>query len=89
MTYLSYEDIKFKIIEDVEKDSEEVASLKSILEKDLIGLHHSFGTWIRNNFKLWAADNPLTEGYMQNPDKHPDEVSFNLIKDVWHYFNNK
>lgn len=87
MSYKSYEDIKFDIIEDIKKDPEEVLNLKAVKKEDLIGLHHTAGQWIRNNYKLWSPENPLTQGYETDESKHPDEVSFKLLTEVWEYFN--
>ena len=85
--YESFEDINFKLIEDLKKDPTEVINIRLLRKEDLIGLHHSFGQWIRNNYKLWAPDNPLTEGYQTDPSKHPDEVSQKLIEEIWSHFN--
>ena len=85
--YESFEDIKFKLIEDLKKDATEVINIRLLRKEDLIGLHHSFGQWIRNNYKLWSPDNPLTSGYETNPDKHPDVISQKLIEEIWSHFN--
>ena len=53
--------------------------LKEFCEKDLISLHHSFGRNIRNTYKLW--EEPLED--IEYKDKHPDDISMNIIKAVW------
>lgn len=55
--FKSFEDIKFELIEDLKKDSDEILNIKMLRKEDLINLHHSFGQWIRNNYKLWSPDN--------------------------------
>lgn len=87
MTYKSFEDIKFEVIEDLKKDPDEVFNIKMIRKENLISLHHNVGQWIRNKYKLWAPDNPLTEGYNIDSSKHPDDISFKIIEEVWEYFN--
>lgn len=67
------------------------AQLKAMTEKDLIQLHHSFGRWIRNHYKLWDENNPHTllnyepvmiEG-VDCSEKHPDAVSMAVIEGMW------
>ncbi len=77
----------------LQKDKEVLSNMREI---ELSSLHHGYGTWIRNTYKLWEKDHPLTKEwhavsgtdhkYMDNgtdchPD-HPDQVSFEIIKDV-------
>lgn len=54
-------------------------------EKDLIRLHHSFGRNIRNKYKLWET--PLDD--IKYKDKHPDDISMDIIKAVWSKFENE
>jgi len=65
--------------------------LKGMTEKDLIVLHHNFGQWIRNHYKLWDMNNPYT-GLNYEPviiegvdcsEKHPDAVSMAVIEGMW------
>lgn len=87
MLFLSPEDIKFELIGFVEKSPAEVTNIVMMRKTQLIGLHHTFGAYIRNTYNLWHKDNPLTQNYEQYPLKHPDEVSYNLIVAVWEHFN--
>ena len=76
MTYKSFEDIKFEVIEDLKKDPDKVFNIKMICKENLIGLHHNVGQWIRNKYKLWAPDNPLV-----------DKIIHNLINSIFESFH--
>ena len=65
--------------------------LRRLEYDDLIQLHRTFGRDIRNEYKLWDENNPLTMKNYQavvvdnvdvNP-KHPDSVSMQIIRQVW------
>jgi len=47
-------------------------------------LHHGFGTWIRNHYKLWELkwEPELRDGVDYSPN-HPDAISMTIIKEVW------
>jgi hypothetical protein len=67
-------------------------------ESNLSMMHHSFGTWIRNSYGLWAG-NPLCDDWVNDPSTHviqnvngtdidcsphhPDQVSMDIIKELW------
>lgn len=85
MSFLTYDEIFKSLVEDISKDNEEKQIFLSYRKEDLIHLHHSMGQWIRNIYKLWHEDNPLTVGYINDETKHPDEISQKLIEDVWSY----
>lgn len=65
--------------------------LKNTPEKDLIMYHHSVGRWIRNHYKLWDKNNPLTlKDYQPNiqngvdySERHPDAISMKIIVTAW------
>lgn len=86
MSYKSYEDIKFEIVDGIERH-ENFWEFKNMKQSELVGYHRSLGSQIRHLYKLWSPDNPLTQGYATDPSKHPDQVSLNLITDVWKHFN--
>ena len=51
---------------------------------DLIRYHHTFGQWIRNNYKLWENPwEPEIQGGCDCSPNHPDQVSMRIIKEVW------
>ena len=67
-------------------------------EKDTIQFHHSLGRSIRNEYKLWQPDNPLTktwheqqlagtnqhiiDGVDHHPE-HPDHISTLIMYEIW------
>ena len=59
--------------------NEDKLFLKSFNEKDLISLHSSFGRNIRNTYNLWHE--PLEDENYKN--KHPDDISMEIIKTIW------
>lgn len=81
-----------QIVEDLLKNLHptKLGSLAEFKFEDLIQLHHSFGRMIRNEYKLWNQNNPLTlldyvpqlEGGCDVNPKHPDAVSFRIMQQV-------
>jgi hypothetical protein len=53
-------------------------------EFNLIELHHTFGTHIRNKYKLWENkwEPELRNGSDYSPN-HPDNLSMEIIKEAW------
>lgn len=85
-----------EIVEDILRglDPPSIRVLKSIKSKDaLIQFHHSVGRYIRNKYKLWDRENPLTLGSdaarqmddseLAVADEHPDQTSQRIIERVW------
>jgi len=62
-------------------DNEHKLVIAAMQEEDLIDLHFSLGTVIRNAFGLHDQDNPLLKslGYFV----HPDDVSMVIINALW------
>jgi hypothetical protein len=58
------------------------------LRKDLIGLHHSLGRHIRNEYGLWKHtwEPELRNGVDYSPN-HPDSISQRLIEQLFDYWN--
>lgn len=58
---------------------------------DLAMIHHGFGTWVRNTYNLWHAENPHTlKGYepelkdgVDYSPRHPDAVSGRIIEALY------
>lgn len=50
----------------------------------LIMLHHSFGRYIRNKYKLWEVEwePELIDGVDHSPS-HPDQLSMTIIEELW------
>jgi hypothetical protein len=72
--------------------------LQEHTEKEARGLHHGFGTAIRNEYGLWAEDHPLTGLRAQTEPRdihnsldystfHPDAVSNEIIAALWRKAN--
>jgi hypothetical protein len=72
------------LVDGLEEDSKNV--LSGFKESELITLHHTLGQDIRNKYELWNPEHPLTKGYEEDEDlaepKHPDTVSFKIIKAI-------
>jgi hypothetical protein len=67
-------------------------------EDKCIPLHHTYGRHIRNYYKLWDKNNPLTKAWFdaraagseEHMDRgvdchpeHPDQLSMAIIKAIW------
>ena len=57
--------------------------LKHCSEDDLISYHSTLGREIRNHFKLWVNYVPEMYSDEDGLDNHPDEISMQVIKEVW------
>lgn len=49
-------------------DETSADALRNMKEGELIGLHHSWGRSIRNEFGFWDVSHPLTKNWHTNPD---------------------
>lgn len=83
--FSTFNEIVEEILRLMPEDAKNV--LSDFKEDNLISLHHSFGQDIRNDFYLWNPSHPLTKGYETDKDptepKHPDTVSFEIIKAIY------
>lgn len=80
------------IIEDLQREVRDLWPDDQIAEfytmewgKDsLISLHHSFGRYIRNKYKLWEVEwePELIDGVDHSPN-HPDSISMTIIEELW------
>ena len=68
--------------------AELVEKMKSGPEKDMIKYHHGLGTWLRNNWGLWAGSR-LREYFKKLGLAHPDDMSSVVLKSFWRHLNNK
>jgi len=59
-----------------------------IVENGSISVHHSLGTWIRNNWGLWGDNIELKSNLQKLGCYHPDEMSDYIIKQFIEYFKN-
>lgn len=91
--YLTLTEIVHDIVYNMhEKDREYLLALP---KKDLIKLHHTWGQHIRNFYKLWDPNNPLTMKDYEPvvaivggiecdvSPKHPDAISSKIMSEVW------
>jgi hypothetical protein len=84
-----------EIVEDLfehfnEQDGYIQESFKSTKKENLIGLHHTLGRHIRNEYKLWDRTwVPLLDQYKVDvsPD-HPDAISQRIIEKLHEKVNN-
>lgn len=65
----------------------DIEGLVHIQEKDLIGLHHTGGRWIRNHYGLWDEANPYTTPEEPEGCNHPDQMSMRIIERLWRIVN--
>lgn len=66
--------------------TEQLQEFKNIPQDDLIGLHHGYGMWIRNNYALWHPKNPyVIPGDLG--DCHPDGLSQRAIEEMHRMLN--
>jgi len=74
--FLSEEEIIDDLLHNVISDYEQ--AMISITDYDsLIRYHMTLGMFIRNKYNLWDSNNPLII------NKHPDDVSFEIIQSLW------
>lgn len=62
---------------------EDVSELLKMQIDDLIGLHHTLGQDIRNNFDLWYNESLCNEFEKEIGFSHPDDISNYIIEEVW------
>lgn len=102
MTYMTFEQIVDDIVSKMtDEDKTELSKLEA---KDMIKFHHGVGTFIRNEYKLWERNNPLTalwvidnesgnekfivDGVDHHPC-HPDAVSMDILYGIWEIVTGK
>lgn len=78
-----------QILEDLIKDQDS-RTITDNSKDDLIILHQTFGMYIRNEYHLWDANNPVTNygTFKWNSDHHPDQISQRLIERLYEYWMN-
>lgn len=98
--YMSAPEIVNDLVNTLTDD--DIKEWQKMPKSDLIMLHHSLGQYIRNHYKLWERENPLTsvwvidnesgnETYIKDGvdchPNHPDQMSFSIIENVWDRLN--
>lgn len=63
--------------------------VKNWTEEDFsVKTHHGFGTWIRNNWQLWAGSR-LSYFFHEKGVHHPDSMSWIILVSYHRYLNGK
>jgi len=62
--------------------------IKNTPKEDLIGLHPSWGTGMRNEFGLWGGNKELLAS-CGSTDMHPDDAVMVIIEAVWEKLQGK
>ena len=72
----------------LETEEKQQYSFKNCKKENLVTYHNSLGRNIRNEFKLWDVDwePEIVNGVDISPN-HPDQVSFDIIVEVWKKVN--
>jgi hypothetical protein len=61
-------------------EDEALKELKGMEKDKLIGLHHTFGQFIRNTYKLWSVPwTPVVKNGVDYAEDHPDAISMRII----------
>lgn len=90
--FLTEDEIVAEMLRDLTEPEKRV--LRSIKSRDaLIQFHHTVGRHIRNKYRLWDRNNPLTLGSevargmsddeLAVANEHPDQTSQRIIERIW------
>lgn len=67
---------------------EDIATMRSGTEDDMIQYHHGLGMWMRNNWGLWGGSR-LAKWFNSKGIMHPDDMSGIILDSFWRHLNNK
>ena len=56
-----------------------------LIENGAISVHHSLGTWIRNNWNLWNDESEIRKNISKLGYTHPDDMSNYIIEEFIKY----
>jgi len=56
-----------------------------LIENGAISVHHSLGTWIRNNWNLWNDESEIRKNISKLGYTHPDDISNYIIEEFIKY----
>lgn len=59
------------------------------MEKGPVGLHHSLGRWLRNNWGLWQEDSVLHLYFKKLGLWHADDMSGLILDGFWCHLRNE
>lgn len=85
LVFLSETQIVEGIVSSLSEDDRNV--IRTFKFEGLIGIHHTTGRAIRNDYRLWHPDNPHTVVFDSFHDNHPDQMSMRIIERVWRTVN--
>jgi hypothetical protein len=100
MVYLSKEEIVKQFMEGMTEEEKE--TIRALDINEMGKFHFSVGMYIRNHYGLWEKENPLTQLWFEAQENHdityilsgvdthpnhPDNVSGEILKMVWHEVN--
>lgn len=88
MNYFTEENIVRHFIENM-ADQYPSIKIKGINLNAIPALHDKIGYNIRNQYRFWMNDNPLTSAFFKADDRscHPAEVSLRILGLVWRKLN--
>lgn len=66
-----------------------IEDIKSEKESDIYVFHRGLSTSIKNSWKLWEPNSPLTQYFNQLGVYHADDMSDIIIAAFWRYLNDK
>ena len=87
---LSVDEMALVVMEWVENNRPEYQTLFAMSTlSELYGYHHTLGRKIRNHFGLWDFGwEPVMDGHCDASPEHPDQISMEVIREVWRRVNN-
>ncbi len=70
-----------KELDDMLPDEAE-KDIKAMDKSSMVGYHHGFGTWLRNNWGLWQGSR-LAKFFNNVGINHPDDMSSIILESYW------
>ena len=67
---------------------EDIQTMKTGSEDDMIQYHFGLGMWIRNNWGLWGGSR-LAKWFNNIGINHPDDMSGIILHSYWRYLNSR
>lgn len=77
--FLSEDEIVRDYIESLKPYPEALEKWMNAKREDVQGWHWGAGMWIRNQYRLWDRENPLTQDFGNGPEA----VSERLLERIW------
>lgn len=99
--FLTFDEIVADVLRQLDDGS--ICTLRNMPRDSMVVFHHGQGRYIRNEYKLWNPDNPLTKQWHKDREndgkvginasgvdchpQHPDAVSTEVLFAVWDKVN--